>query len=48
VGEIAFTPTLILPPQGGGGDEERVNTCLKGEEMKRDNSCLNVGKRKKT
>jgi len=32
VGEIAFTPTLVLPPQGGG-DERRDNPALKGEEI---------------
>jgi len=23
VGEIAFTPTFILPPQGGGDEKEK-------------------------
>jgi len=30
---IKFTPTLVLPPQGGG-QKKRVNYYLKGEEMK--------------
>ena len=43
--EIAFTPTLVLPPQGGG-DEISIflpqgrrlgwgNPCLKGEEIEK-------------
>jgi len=28
-----FTPTLILPPQGGGG-KKRVNFPSKGEEIR--------------
>jgi hypothetical protein len=30
-----LTPTLILPPQGGG-DDKRVNPSRKGEEMKKE------------
>jgi len=34
-GGDCFTPTLILPPQGGG-DEKGVNPLFKGEEMRKE------------
>jgi len=40
-----ITPTLILPPQGGG-NLRRVNTSLKGEEIKKSKSFIQ-GRRKK-
>jgi len=39
VDEIAFTPTLVLPPQGGG-DKRRDNPAIKGEETREVYSCL--------